>query len=189
MSSKNTIGTVISLVLLIAVFVILYRHSSVIAEVLKQAGPWAPVVAILLYILLAPTPIAADPITIVMGVTYGPLVGIIIGSVGSTLSAIVEYYMGVSIGKRTNFEAEKDKLPFGLGRMPVDTIPFLLIGRMIPGYGSKAFSLLAGGYHVPLKRYIWTSALTSIGGSMILTLGVSGILNLFKSIPLPMIRP
>jgi uncharacterized membrane protein YdjX (TVP38/TMEM64 family) len=178
---KNTIWTIIGVAIVIASIYLLSRHSNFIETILIESGALAPIVAIILYPLLAPTPITTDPITVVVSIGYGPIIGTIIAFVGNILSAIVEYYLGFKISKVTDFENKRQKLPFGLGKFPVDSIPFLIFGRMIPGYGSKIISFLAGAYKVPMKRYIWTTAVTVFLGSILLAFGGFGIVNVIKN--------
>ncbi|EKD99594.1 MAG: hypothetical protein ACD_22C00226G0006 [uncultured bacterium] len=44
-------------------------------------------------------------------------------------------------------------MPLGFSKMPVNSLGFLIFGRMIPGYGSKIISILAAFYKVPFGRY------------------------------------
>ncbi len=127
------IWTIVGVISLIIVIYFLSKHTHLITELLLKSGALAPIVAILLYPLLAPTPITTDPITVIIGVTYGPLIGASIAWVGNTLAAIVEYYLGHRLSKVTNFDKGKEKMPFGLGKLPVDSPAFLVFGRMIPG--------------------------------------------------------
>jgi len=177
---SNKIWTILGILILIGVIYVLSKHTHSIETLLFEAGPWAPFVAILLYPLLAPTPITTDPITIIVGVIYGPLLGVLIAWIGNTLSALVEYYLGIKIEKSTNFKEYKGKLPFGLGKLPVNSVGFLIFGRMIPGYGSKIISLLAGIYRVPIKRYLWATAITNFLGSILLSYGGFGLIKVIK---------
>jgi len=173
-------GTVIGILVFILVFYFLAKHTDFITELLTRSGAWAPIVALVLYPLLAPVPITTDPITIIVGVTYGPLIGVIIAFIGNTSASVVEYYMGYKIGDTVNFEGKGKKSFLGLEKLPVNSIPFLIFGRMIPGYGSKVISILAGGYRVPLKRYVWTSAVTNLLGSVLMAYGGSSLINMIK---------
>lgn len=174
------LGTILAILLFVVVVYLLSKHSNFITDILHKSGPWAPIVAIIIYPVLAPTPITTDPVTIIMGVTYGPLVGAGIALIGNTLAAIVEYFLGHHISKSTNFEKSKEKIPFGLGKLPVNSVPFLIFGRMIPGYGGKIISILAGAYRVPIKRYIWTTAVTNLLGSVILAYGGFSLVETIK---------
>lgn len=173
----SKIWTVVGIISLIIVIYFLSKHTHFITALLLKSGALAPIVAILLYPLLAPTPITTDPITVVVGVAYGPLIGLLIAWVGNTLAAIVEYYLGHRLSKVTNFDKGKEKMPFGLGKLPVDSPAFLVFGRMIPGYGGKIISILAGAYKVPMKRYIWTTAVTNLFGSILLAYGGFGLVQ------------
>jgi uncharacterized membrane protein YdjX (TVP38/TMEM64 family) len=177
---KNIFWAVVGTAALIFVIYYLSRHSQFIEILLLKSGALAPIVAIILYPLLAPTPITTDPITVVVGVVYGPLIGVAIAWLGNTLAALVEYYIGTKIHKVTNFERSKEKLPFGLGKFPVNSVGFLILGRMIPGYGGKIISILAGIYKVPIGRYLWTTAVTNLFGSILLSYGGFGIFKLIK---------
>lgn len=177
---NNKIWTIAGILILIVVIYALSRHTHLIEAILYKSGALAPIVAIIFYPLLAPTPITTDPITVVIGVIYGPLFGVLLAWVGNTLAALVEYYLGTRIEKATNFDKAKEKIPFGLGKLPVNSIGFLVFGRMIPGYGGKVISILAGAYKVPIKRYLWTTAVTNLLGSILLSYGGFGAVRIIK---------
>lgn len=174
------IWTAAGILIFIVVIYLLSKHSNFITQILIESGPWAPIVAVMIYPLLAPTPITTDPVTVVMGVTYGPLAGAGIALIGNTLAAMVEYFLGGRISRAGNFEKSKEKMPFGLGKLPVNSIGFLIFGRMIPGYGGKIISILAGAYKVPLRRYLWTTAVTNLLGSLVLAYGGFGLVKTIK---------
>ncbi len=180
-SKRNgKVGTFIAILLFVIVIYFLAKHSNLITDVLHKSGPWASIVAILIYPLLALTPITTDPVTVIMSVTYGPLLGAGIALIGNTIAATIEYFLGYKIGKSVNFEERKEKMPFGLGKLPVNSIGFLIFGRMIPGYGGKILSILAGAYEVPIRRYIWTTTVTNFLGSIILAYGGFGLVETIK---------
>ena len=62
-----------------------------------SAGLFGPVVAVSLYAVFAPTPIATDPITLTSGALFGPFVGTLIGWAGNNLAALVEYAIGSKV--------------------------------------------------------------------------------------------
>jgi uncharacterized membrane protein YdjX (TVP38/TMEM64 family) len=68
-----------------------------------------------------------------------------------------------------------------LGKLPVNSVGFLVFGRMIPGYGAKIISILAGVYKVPIKRYLWATALTNSLGAILLSYGGFGLVNIIKN--------
>lgn len=190
MSDKKDSKTwiIIGIVILVVAVYFLAKHQEFISSVLVRSGPLAPIVALLLYPLLAGTPITTDPLTLIMVATYGPLTAVFVAWIGNNMAAMVEYYLGTKLNEVANIEKNKQKMPFGLAKLKVDSVGFLIFGRMIPGYGSKIISILAGSGKVPLKRYLWTTALTNFLGAITLAygwLGILGILkNLLKAFPL-----
>jgi len=49
---------------------------------------------------------------------------------------------------------------------------------MIPGYGSKVISLIAGAERINIKTYLWTSLISGIFGAFLLSYGGIEILKL-----------
>ena len=158
---------------LIAIFVTTDLNK--IKAFIEQAGAWGVVISILLYAVLGVTLIPSEPLTLFIGALFGPLLATLIAGVGNTLAAFVEYYLGTHIGSATNFIDKKNKLPFGLGKLKIESPLFLVGARMIPGYGAKIVSMLAGIYRVPLLRYLWTTAIPIFLGSAIFAFGGFGI--------------
>jgi uncharacterized membrane protein YdjX (TVP38/TMEM64 family) len=88
--------------------------------------------------------------------------------------------MGKKIIHSDNPQNSHHKLPFGLDKLSVNSWQFLIFGRMIPGYGGKIISILAGMHQVPMRRYLWTTALTNFCGSLMLAYGGFGLIKLIK---------
>lgn len=173
---------VFSVLIMILVGVFFTTDLAKIKSFISSAGAWGIVISILFYALMGMTLIPSEPFTLFIGALFGPLYATLISGVGNTLSALVEYYLGTHISSATNFVEKKDKLPFGLGKMKVESPLFLIGARMIPGYGSKVVSVLAGIYKVPILRYIWTTAIPIFLGSAIFAFGGFGIGRLTKSL-------
>jgi len=74
----------------------------------------------------------------------------------------------------------KEKLPFHLGKFPVDSPVFLIFARILPGYGSKFVSIVSGMNHVPMDTYICTSAVSNLFGASYLVLLGAGLIHLIK---------
>lgn len=180
---KNNLSTWLILILSFgsAIGLVIYvaRNQEIVRELIQGLGVVGPVASILLYGILAVSPIPADPLTIINGAVYGPLWGGLIAWTGMNFAALVEYYVGTRIGSAADFEQRRENLPFGLGKLPVDSVVFLLGGRMLTGAGSKAVSYLSGIYRISMWRYIWTTALSTLFGSFLFALGGTGLLNIF----------
>jgi membrane protein DedA with SNARE-associated domain len=77
-------------------------------------------------------------------------------SKGNTLSALVGYKVGQTLGDIFDFNEKKKNLSFNLGKLPIDSPYILLFGRLIPG-GVRGLSYVAGAYQVPMKLYLPTT--------------------------------
>lgn len=161
------IGTLLTLITLYFIA----QNLKDVERIIRQSGVAGPIVAVALFCIFALTPIPAEPLTLFCIYFFGPWVGGFVIWLGGTSAAMIEYYFGFHMQKISNIENTIKKLPFGLNKMPVDSPIFLIFGRMIPGYGSKVISLVAGIHHVPIRRYLWTTAVMNIFGSILIALG------------------
>jgi uncharacterized membrane protein YdjX (TVP38/TMEM64 family) len=162
----------------IATVIVIARNRDLVAGVIRRLGIFGPVASLMLYALLGMSPIPADSLTLINGAVFGPLWGGLLAWVGTTLAAVVEYFMGTRIADAAEFERRKSELPWGLNDLPVESVWFLIGGRMLTGAGSKIVSFTSGMYHVPLLRYLWTTALTMLFGAVLFALGGFGLLNI-----------
>jgi uncharacterized membrane protein YdjX (TVP38/TMEM64 family) len=180
-SRKKTLATLFtSLAFMVAIGAIVAFDFEKIKSFISHAGVWGLVISVFVYAALGMTFVPSEPLTLLIGAMFGPWTAMIVSWIGNTMAAIVEYYVGQRIGSAANFLEKKEKLPFGLGKLPVDSAWFLIGGRAIPLYGAKAISVVAGVYHVPLFRYLWTTAVTIFFGSLIFSFGGFGLGKLFN---------
>jgi uncharacterized membrane protein YdjX (TVP38/TMEM64 family) len=183
-SSNSRSQSLRSLVMILAVAGVLifvaYRDMKNIEVFIQKSGWVGMLVGIGIYGLMGASPIPSEPLTVFLSSVIGPFQATIITGLGNLLAATVEYMIGMHVGNAASFDQRKEKLPFGLGKMPVDSVPFLLLARMIPGYGAKFVSLICGIYRVPLLRYVWTTGITTIIGAAVFAYGGFGILQLGK---------
>jgi len=133
----------------------------------------AALIGVGLYALMGFTFIPSSPLTLFFAVFLGPFPAILIAAVGNTLAAILEYRIGNAAGDIFNFDDFRKKLPWGLGERPL-TSPLLLLGARFLPVGKRGFSLVCGAYHVPMPRYLWTTAVIyTLDASILSFLGVS----------------
>jgi uncharacterized membrane protein YdjX (TVP38/TMEM64 family) len=168
------------LIVILIIILILSRNMDGIRAFLLSSGKVGLVISVGLYGLLGASPIPSEPLTVLLSALYGPFYITIVATLGNLLSALVEYYIGRKIGDISDFERRRQKLPFGLGKIPADSVIFLIVARFLPGYGAKFISVFSGVYHVSLWRYTWTTVLSTFIGAVVVAYGGFGILNLFK---------
>ncbi len=171
---------VFSVLLMVILAVLVTQDMNYIRAFIEKAGPWGVIISIAVYAVLGLTLIPSEPLTLFIGALFGPYIALLIAGTGNTLSALVEYYLGKRLGIATNFLERKEKLPWGLGKLRVDSPLFLIGARMVPGVGPKLVSVTAGVYHVPLFRYFWTSAVSVFMGAALFAFGGSGLGSLFS---------
>jgi uncharacterized membrane protein YdjX (TVP38/TMEM64 family) len=164
-------------VLALALFV--SRQMEQVRQFIRDSGWWGVLVSLALYGILGASPIPSEPLTVIMSTIYGPLAATLVAGTGNLVAALVEFFIGVKVGDVANFEQRKQKLPLGLGKMPVDSPLFLIGARMLPGYGPKFISLIAGIYRVPLWRYTWTTAVSTLLGAAVFAYGGAHLVNLW----------
>lgn len=177
---QHWISLIVVLIIVIVAIFLLSRDMANIRKFIADSGWIGLAVSVLIYGLLGASPIPSEPLTVLLSTIFGPLNATIAAGLGNLLAALIEYYIGERISNVTDFSQKKQHLPFGLGRFPVDSPAFLITARMLPGYGPKFVSLMAGVYRVPLWRYIWTSAIPTFAGAAIFAYGGFGLLHLGK---------
>ena len=165
----------------VGIVFLLWKEIKPLTDFIAASGWLGMLLSIAIYALLGASPIPSEPLTILISASFGPFSAMVVAGVGNLLSALVEYFIGHKLSDVADFEKRKSSLPFGLGMLPVDSLVALIGARMLPGYGPKFVSVIAGFYKVSLWRYIWTSALSTFLGAAIFAYGGFGLLHLGKS--------
>lgn len=147
---------------------------------IKKSGPYAFLISVIIYGVLGASPVPSEPLTALLSGLFKPWQAMLVATLGNSLAALVEYFLGGRLGNIANFEEKRQKLPFKLGQFPVDSPVFLIFGRMIPGIGPKLISLMSGIYRVPFWRYLWTTMVTNLAGAALIAYGAFGFIHLFK---------
>jgi len=167
----------VSLLFLGGTIYLMVYHSDKVTEIVISSGIWAPVISFILFLIFSITPITTEPIIGILALTYSPYVAFVIGTLGNFFAMLIEYYFGKKLAHIFDYDVHKKKLPKIIQKLKVDSPLFLIFGRMIPGYGSKVISLIAGAEKVNMKTYLWTSVLSAIFGAAVISFS---LYTLFK---------
>ena len=132
-----------------------------------------------LYILLGATVIPSEPLTVVIVAFGGVKAAFFLALFGNTMAAVLEYYIGRNLGDVADIESYQKKMPKWLKKIPMDSPLFLIIGRMLPGYGPKFVSVFCGMYKVPFTLYLWTTMVSTGIGAILVALSAYGVFKLF----------
>jgi uncharacterized membrane protein YdjX (TVP38/TMEM64 family) len=178
-SSSPNLWQLIPLVLGVVVSAVaavyIAKHVPALQQFITQIGIIGPLISIALQTVFGASPIPTEPLTMINGAVFGPLRGALFSWVGYMLASLIEYFIGTRIGQATNFEEQREKMPFGLGRFPADSPWFLTLARIVPGYGPKMVGIVGGVYHVSLWRFMWTAAIPNAIGALVFSFGGHGL--------------
>ncbi len=177
---QNKTARFLLIAALIALAVILTRYIdySSIQSFVQNHRILGVVLILAVYASLGMTPVPSEPITIFLTGLYGPIWTIVFVTIGTTLAAFVEYFVGCQIGDITDFEKKKETLPFHLNRLPVQSPLFQLLGRIVPGVGAKFVGITSGFYRVRIFTFFWTAILSNLVGAIIISYGGYGLVKL-----------
>jgi len=178
-NKQKQLGILIAVLFFVLVIIVILTQDLERIEVfIRGSGVWGMLICLGIYGLLGASPVPSEPLTVLIGTMFGPLTATVLATLGNILAALMEYFVGERIRDVTNFDKRREKLPFGLGKLPVDSVIFLLTARMLPGYGPKFVSVICGIYRVPIWRYIWTTAISTTAGAVVVAYGGFGLLQL-----------
>jgi uncharacterized membrane protein YdjX (TVP38/TMEM64 family) len=173
---------IISILVLMVILFFVSREMESVKDFIRGSGWIGILVSVGLYGVLGASVIPSEPLTILLSTVFGPFWAMMVAGAGNLLAAVIEYYLGAQLGDATSFAERKSKLPFGLGKLPIDSPAFLIAARMFPGYGPKLVSVLSGIYRVPIVRYIWTAAIPTFIGAAIFAYGGFGLFAWVKTL-------
>lgn len=130
-----------------------------IESVISSAGPLAPIVFVILYIISAVFLIPGSFLTVAAGFLFGPLVGTLAVSVGSTLGATAAFLVGRSLARpwvlsKFGNESRIRSLDTAIGSQGAKIVLLLRLSPLFP-YSVLNYALSLTS--VPLGSYIAAS--------------------------------
>ncbi len=140
-------------------------------------GAWGPIVYIFLYVGAVVLALPGSVITVMAGVLFGSVVGVVTVSVGSTLGATLAFIISRHVARDAiaqKFAAEKkfqqlDRLTKEHGAIIV------AITRLVPLF---PFNLLNYGFgltRVPLRTYMFWSWICMLPGTVLYVVGADAV--------------
>lgn len=168
----------VAVLILLVTLLVLHGDTQQLLEVIRRYSKLTVPISLLVYALLGATPVPSEPLTLFIVGLYGPWLAILLSTLGNTLAALIEFFIGGYINDLSDFEKRKAKLPFHLGDLPINSPIFLLLGRMLPGFGPKFVSIVSGVYRVPIWTYLWTALVSNTMGAIVVAFGGYGIFKL-----------
>lgn len=148
------------------------------------AGAWAYVAAPALMALVAVFPVPAEAPALLNGMLFGPLVGTALTWLGAFVGAWVSYELARAWCRPL---ARRRLQPGALEK--VDALARkagwggLLAARLVPVIAFTALNWGAGLCDVPRGRFLWTTALGILPGSIVFTSSGAGLGGLYRWSP------
>ena len=166
-----------------AFFLAKYFNVASLNGILEKNQGLGFVICLIVYIVVGFLLIPPDPITLMILAWMGPAAAILLETLGDTVLALIDFTIGKNIGDLAEFEKKKARLPFHLDRLPMDSPVFLILARMLPGFGPKFVSIAGGVYRVTWKTFLWTTLVANLVGAFAVVYGGYGLMHLFRGIP------
>ena len=128
---------------------------------IKDLGPWAPLLAIGAMIAVSFLPLPAETVAVANGMVFGRWEGFLLTWLGAMVAALLAFglarWLGAPIIKRVLPKATLERFEALVEKKGA---PFLLLVRMIPFVPYTVVNYGSGLSPVRLSTYFWTSAMT-----------------------------
>jgi len=147
-------------------------------DVHRLLGQWAPLLTVPIHIIVALSPIPSDIISIANGAVYGFVTGTVLSWFAWWIAAILEFGLGYRVRTDLHIVDHTEKIPKWMRRFPVSHPLYLIGARQIPWIGGHITSFVPGASGVPLKRFVWCSAIAVIPGAIVMAAIGAGLMRL-----------
>jgi uncharacterized membrane protein YdjX (TVP38/TMEM64 family) len=149
-----------------------YANRQAIAQYIKDAGPYGPIVFIILQGLqVVAAPIPGEATGILGGYLFGTLPGLIYSTIGLTLGSCLGFGLGRWLGlpfvRRFVRQETYHKFDF-LTRAKGELVIFLLF--LIPGFPKDILCFLLGASPLPFGTFFLVSTVGRIPGTWLLSI-------------------
>ena len=154
LSRPRTVATVVGITALIVVAALVPLPTAVeLRDWAKSVGPWFPVAFLLAHALVTVAPIPRTAFTLAAGLLFGPLIGVAIAVLGSTVSALIALLLVRAAGWRLNRLVRHRGIHTVDRRMRERGWPTVLSLRLIPAVPFSAINYAAGASGVRVVPY------------------------------------
>lgn len=149
-----------------------YANRKAIAQYIKDAGPYGPIVFIILQAMqVVAAPIPGEATGILGGYLFGTLPGLIYSTIGLTLGSCLGFGLGRWLGlpfvRRFVRQETYHKFDF-LTRAKGELVIFLLF--LIPGFPKDILCFLLGASPLPFGTFFLVSTVGRIPGTWLLSI-------------------
>ena len=161
------------LVLSFALAAIVIRYQPYIEQhILRPIGPKVAIpLATAIFAVVASAPFSVtDALAVMNGVVFGRFWGSIIDIVGIVFAAMLGYWVNRHATHLLDLPKALERLPAWVRRFRVGSPLFLILVRVIPGFGGTVATATAAAFRVPLWIHVLTMSAIAIPLCVLLTL-------------------
>lgn len=165
------IGMLVILLLLIAIG-IYYRDSldvNLLEQWLNQAGWWAPVIFILIYIAATVLFLPGSLLTLTGGVLFGPVLGVFYNLTGATIGAALSFLIARYLASDWVSERSGGKLKQLINGVEAEGWRFVAFVRLVPLFPFNLLNYALGLTKIRFIEYLLASYLFMLPGAIAYT--------------------
>lgn len=163
----------LSAVVVVALVVVLL--GPLYTQLPKRLGMAAPLVTIPTQACVSVSPLPGDVLCIANGAMYGFVIGFCLSWIGLMLAAILEYKLAENGSRSAGLDQRIGRGPEWLRRLPVQHPLYLILVRQIPVWGGHIVTVSAGVMHVPMRRFLWCTAVGALPAALLMPAIGAGI--------------
>ena len=154
LARPRTVATVVGITALILVAALVPLPTAVeLRDWAKSVGPWFPLAFLLAHALVTVAPFPRTAFTLAAGLLFGPLIGVAIAVLASTISALIAVLLVRAAGWRLHRLVRHRAIHTVDQRMRERGWPTVLSLRLIPAVPFSAINYAAGASGVRVVPY------------------------------------
>ncbi len=177
--NKRVLQLVMGFVLLSAIASgIYYRDSldvNLIAQWLEQAGWWAPVIFILIYVVATVFFLPGSVFTLAGGVIFGPVLGVLCNLTGATIGAAFSFLIARYLAADAVSKRSAGRLKQLISGVEAEGWRFVAFVRLVPLFPFNLLNYALGLTRIRFREYVFATAVFMIPGAIAYTyIGYAG---------------
>jgi uncharacterized membrane protein YdjX (TVP38/TMEM64 family) len=146
-----------------ALAAVVVSHRPWVELLLVRLGPLAMPLAVFVFAVVASAPFSVtDALAIMNGVLFGPLWGSVVNALGLVLAAVIGYVVALRTSEAFDVAKNVARLPGWARHFKIGSPAFLIVVRVIPGFGGTIATQTAAALRVPILRQIYTMCAVAI---------------------------
>jgi uncharacterized membrane protein YdjX (TVP38/TMEM64 family) len=166
LSRRQLVMLATAIVILVALAVLVPLPSAVqLRDWATSVGPWFPLAFLGAHIVVTVFPFPRSAFTLAAGLLFGPLLGVAIGVIASTISAVIALFLVRAAGWQLSRLVRHPRVDVLDARLRARGWPTILSMRMIPVVPFSVLNYAAGASAVRVVPYTLASAMGLLPGT------------------------